>query len=264
MEYTTDKEFFELLDAVVKEQTITVPNSDGNNYTFQTLTANQLKCLVQTLVDRSLNNLSFNSTLYQIIEQNLIKTPQLKTPNEFNTLDVTLFLLTARAQTISEKIYMLDDDNKTMEVNLTEIVNKLLNYVEFTGADNLNSTVIESNNIKAFVGIPFAKTELEINNEIYKDLNLTDETQTSKVQDFVGEAFIAEITKWIKKLDIDNKVLDYSALPFKNKVKILESLPAPLVEKILDYIEKTKKDIQGCITISNKLLPLNGSLFSVR
>jgi hypothetical protein len=264
MEQASDKEFFQLLDTVVKQQSITAPNTDGNIYSFQTLTANQLKELVQTLVDKSLTNLSFNSALYKIIEQNLIKEPETKPAEKFNLIDVTLFLLSARSQIISEKIYMVGEEDKALEINLQDLIKKLLDYIRTTTPENIESNVIETENIKAVIGIPFMRTETLTNNQIYKNLNLSEETKNSEVETFVGNAFIAEITKWIKTLQIEEKVLDYDNLPFNSKVKILESLPATLVEKILDYIEKTKRDMQLCITVSGKVLPLNGSLFSVR
>lgn len=159
-----------------------------------------------------------------------------------------------------------DQENAApIEVDLNVIVDNLKSFVNQVGYEKLHSTTIESDNIKATIGLPTIKVENQTNNEIYKNVKPTDLTDDSKVlEEFVGNAFLAEITKWIIQLEINNTALEYKSLSFDKKMKVLESLPASLVEKVVSYIEETKQRIQSCLTVSNKILPLNSSLFSVR
>lgn len=266
MEQVSDNEFFQLLDTIVKEQKINVPTTSKETYTFGALTTNQLKEIIQTLVDKSLSNVSFNTAVYNIIKENLIVGDLTDKPlKEFNSLDAILFLLTARIQVISDKVYMLSDDEEgAIEVNLNSIVDNILKFVESSTSEKLHEYTVELENIKTTLGIPFLKTEIEINKELYKGVDLTSETKSSEVENFIGNAFIVEIAKWIKNIQINDRVLDFTILPYNAKVKVVEGLPAALIEKVLQYIEQTKNDIRSCLTVSNKVLPVNGSLFSIR
>ena len=219
MEQANDQEFFSLLYALLKEQTISVPNTDGKTYTFQALNANQLKQLIQTLFDKSLNNISFNSTILQIMQQNLVVSEGVKPVEQFNIIDKNLFLLSARIQAIANKVYMLGDDNLPFEVELNSLIDNLVKYVTTTGIEQLNEKEIGSNNIKAVVGLPYAQVDVSINQETYQNITITEDMDPKKLEEFVGNAFIAEIAKWIKTLTINDKVLDFSSLTFKNKMK---------------------------------------------
>lgn len=261
-EDTNKKEFLALLETVLKQQQTSIPNSNGETYKFHPLTANQLKELVQTLADTSLTNLSFNSAVVRIMKENFIKDETLqKKAENFNILDKILFILSIRIQAVADKVYILDD-NQPVEIDLNDTIEKLKSYA----ADNkelLEKTTITDNNINIVVGLPLATTDLEVNNHTYKNLKIKSEDE-GKLEETKGKAFIAEIVKWIQTIVIENTILNFADLNVEEKVKLLESLPASAVEKILVYIETAKQNIQDCLSYSNKVLPLDGSLFSIR
>lgn len=259
---TNKQEFFSLLDAALQRQHILVSNSDTQIYKFKALTTNQLKQIVQTLIDTSLTNLSFNSTIIDIMKQNYIAEESLtKTINDFNIVDKILFILANRIQTVSDKVYILDDANEPIEIDLTDTINKFIENI--SNSTLLQETTFTEEGISVIIGLPLASIDLEINQILYKNFDIKNENSET-LEALVGKAFVAEIVKWIKQTTIQDTTLIFSELSFDDKFNLLEKLPASLTEKILNFVEDSKQTIQNCLSYSNKVLPLDGSLFTIR
>ena len=82
----------------------------------------------------------------------------------------------------------------------------------------------------------------------------------------MGEAFINEIAKTINTITLDgDKVLNLSSGSFKSRLKTVESLPASLVQSVIEFVEKYKKVTEGCLVVDESFsVPVDGSLFSTR
>ena len=102
-----------------------------------------------------------------------------------------------------------------------------------------------------------------MNEEIYKNSNpnVEDPEELRKV---LGEAFINEIAKAVRTLTIDEKTLDLSTVTFKSRLKTIETLPASLIQKVIEYIEEYKKVVDDCLTVNGHTIVIDGSLFSLR
>lgn len=256
----SNKEFFALLDSVVKEQTINVLNSDGKEYTYRILSTNQLKAIIQTVIDTSTTQTAFHSTVFEIMKQNALNTD--KSVDAFNILDKLFFIIDNRINAVSPTLFIRGDDSNTfIPTDLNEVKAKLTELVK--NKETIEDRVVGDEKIKVKVGIPLIKTEQTVNKDIYSKLNLTAQ-DSSAAQETLGTTFLIEISKWMKELTIGDQTLNLETISYESKLEAVEKVPASVIEKVIDYIETTKQKIDDCLVVSNRLLPLNGTLFSVR
>jgi hypothetical protein len=105
--------------------------------------------------------------------------------------------------------------------------------------------------------------ESQLNDEIYKNSNpnVEDPEELRKV---LGDAFINEIAKAVRTLTINDQTLDFSAVTFKSRLKTIETLPASLIQKVIEYIEEYKKVVDESLTVNGHTIVIDGSLFSLR
>lgn len=257
---TENKEFYDLLNEIVEEQTFDLelcPKTDGASVSCKKLSTAQLKELIKSVVDSPLTQSSFNSTATKIFKQSLIG----HSMESLNTIDRLLFILQTRIQSLSPVI-TFDNQGKKINVNLEEIKNKLLTQLK------LNSKLIESQTvaegkISLTFGVALLDTELQLNDEIYKNSKV-DVENVEELRKIVGEAFINEIAKTIQTITVNDKTLNFSTVTFKSRLKTIESLPASLIQKVIEYIENYKKVIDDCLTVQDYTIPIDGSLFSLR
>lgn len=256
----SNKEFFALLDSVVKEQTLNIINSDGNEYKYRILSTNQLKAIIQTIIDTSTTQTAFHSTVFEIMKQNLLNTD--RSVDTFNILDKLFFIIDNRINAVSPTLFIRGDEaNSFIPTDLTEVKTKLAELIK--NKETIEDRVVGDEKIKVKVGIPLIKTEQTVNKDIYSKLNLTAQ-DPSAAQETLGTTFLIEISKWMKELTIGDQTLNLETISYESKLEAVEKVPASVIEKVIDYIETTKQKIDDCLVVSNRLLPLNGTLFSVR
>ena len=126
----------------------------------------------------------------------------------------------------------------------------------------LDKTITEAD-IEITYGVPTLESETKLVDEIYSKLKLNVD-DVEELRKILGEAFINEIAKTVKKIKIQDKTLEFSDISFRSRIKTIESLPANLINNIIQYVEKYKGLLDGCLTVENTVLPIDGSLFSFR
>lgn len=257
-----EKSFLSLLEKVTDSYSLDVPNSFGTTYKFKALTTEQLKNIVQTVVDTSTAQINFHEAIFNSMKENYIGDIQVT----FNVLDKLFYIIDNRIQAVNSTLFIRGDGDSYIPIDLTEVKQKLIDLVK-TNSNMATNTALELTNVLVQVGIPTVEAERQANTEVYASLNLQ-KTDTEDVQDTLGQVFLTEIVKWIKSITIEEgdkkEEINFEKLSSFTKVQILEKLPASVTEKVIDYIEKTKQTIDKCLIVSNRILPLNGSLFSVR
>ena len=255
-----NKEFYDLLNSVTTTETFSLTLTDGKEYTFKQLTTSQLKDLIKTVVDSPLTQAVFHNTMTKIMKDSLVG--EGIDTSLFNIVDRLLFTLETRIQSISSNI-TLTKENITEEVDLQSVKQKLVESLQKTPelfADN--TTTI--NQVEVSFGVPFIKIESQLNDEIYKNVDLNVENQ-EELRKILGETFINEIAKSIRAIKVQDKELDLSSVTFKSRLKTIESLPASLINGVIAYIEKYRKVIEESLTVKEEVVvPIDGSLFSLR
>lgn len=254
---TDNREFFDLLSSVATEQTFSLTLTDGSQVNCKQLTTSQLKELVKTVVDSPLTQAAFNTTATEIFNQSLVEGVN----TELNTVDRTLFILETRIQSLSPTV-TLKKEEKSITVDLRNIKEKLSKEIE-SHKDLFESKSLTEGQITLSFGVPTLKTELQLNREVYKNFK-TNVENVDELRKALGEAFINEIAKSINSLSIGEQILDFNTVSFKQRLKAVETLPASIVQKVIEYIENYKKIVEDCFIIDGETVPLDGTLFSLR
>lgn len=251
-----EKNFNELLAALAETETFDVTLTDGKSHTFRQLTTNQLKELVKTVVDSPLTQAAFNTTLSKIMKESLVG------EGDFSVIDRLIFAIETRIQSLSPSVTITQDE-KTTKIDLMEVKAKLASAIA-ANAELLQDKVIETPQLKLTVGVPSIKTETQLNEELYKNVSIDVQTP-EELRKILGDAFINEIAKAIKVIEISDKSMDLSSVNFKSRLKTVESLPASSIQKVIEYIEQHKKVVEDCLVVSEGVsVPIDGSLFSLR
>ena len=85
---------------------------------------------------------------------------------------------------------------------------------------------------------------------------VTNEAETVNAVEVVGDAFIAEISKYIKEITVNTGdsqvVLNYKNLNYEQRYQVLDKLPVILVKSVMGYIEKV-------VNLQRQLLTFNGT-----
>lgn len=255
-----NNEFFALLDNVVQQQRLQVLNSDGEEYSFKVLTTAQLKSIIQTVVDTSTLQTSFHNAIYEVMKQNAVDLS--KPIQSFNILDKLLFIIENRIKAVSPTLFIQGEEDSYIPIDLQEIKTNLARLV-LNNKELISDKVLGDETITIKVGIPLIETEQLLNKTAYSELN-TDSEDPQILEEILGAAFLLEISKWVKEITVLNQTLDVASFETNQKIEMIKRIPASVIEKVIDYIEENKQKIDSCLTVSNKILPLNGTLFSVR
>lgn len=253
---TMEKNFNELLAALAEAETFDITLTDGKAYKFRQLTTNQLKELVKTVVDSPLTQSVFNTTLSKIMKDSLVG------EGSFNVIDRLLFAVETRIQSLSPSVTITQDE-KSITINLIEVRDKLIKVIADSAA-LLQDSTFETAQLKLTFGVPSVKTETQLNEELYKNVDINVQTP-EELRKILGDAFINEIAKAIKTIEVSGKSIDLSSVNFKSRLKTVEALPASSIQKVIEYIEKHKKAIEDSLIVSEGVsVPIDGSLFSLR
>lgn len=244
---------------------------------FKQLTTEQLKRLLKTIVDSPIYNTEFTLTFNSIIKENCL-TPDINTDN-FTVFDKVLILFKTRIESISPDYTINFTENEIKENNLKEksqvvsLTNKLL---EITNQNiKFEPTTIEYNNCSIVCNLPTLATENKLEKELHKNIKI-DVESPEELRTIVGDTFINELTKHFDSITINDKNVNLTELTFKNRIKIVETLPTNIINQALKYIENYRKVIKdlftfkldvettaGTTAVLEKELPLDASFFNM-
>jgi hypothetical protein len=257
---TTDKEFSDLLASIIEEQTFSTVLTNEKECTFKQLNTSQLKDLVKTVVDSPLTQAVFNTAISKIMKDSL-QTEGVNILN-LNIFDRLIFILETRINSLSDTI-TITNENVSYTVDLKEILKKLRASLA-NSPEILKDVVLEDGKITLVCGLPSIQTENQLNEEVYKNVK-ADVENVEELRKLLGEAFINEIAKTVKAVTISDQTKDLSTINFKARIALVESLPASLIKKVIDYVEKYKQVYEKGLEITETVsLPVDGSLFSLR
>lgn len=252
-----NKEFYELLNELVNEQTFDLELTNGTVVKCKQLTTAQLKELIKAVVDSPLTQTNFNTISTEVFKKSVLL------PSDYisNTLDRLLFLIETRIRSISSTMTVNTDEGNKV-IDFIKVKNNLVESIKRNANLTIDQTLTE-NGIEVTVGIPTLDVEGQLIEEIYKDF-VVNTDDPDDIRKMLGEAFINEIAKTFKQIKIQDKTLDLSTISFKSRIQTIETLPASLVQQVVKYLEDYKKIIDDALTFEGYTIPIDGSLFSLR
>ena len=258
---STDKDFLDLLNSLAEEQQYTIEfqrlNVDPITVKFKSLTTLQLKELVKTAVDSPLTQSVFNSTATKVFKESVVSPPS---DIQFNVIDRLIFLIETRIQTISPT-KVIKSENKEIEVNYNDVLLSLKKSLK-TNANIFALTSSKANKVSIVYGAALIDTEVQLEEEIYKNVEIKIDN-VEELRKVVGEAFINEIAKAIHTVTIDDKSINLNEMSFKKRLKLVETLPASLIQKVVEYVEAYKNMVNASLTVKDFTIPIDSTLFSV-
>jgi hypothetical protein len=252
----------DLLSNYTKEifiNTIWVP-SIKKYITVNELSSKQQKNLLSAAIDTNAEGYKpfFTKIFYQILLENCQTTKE--DVDAFTYYD-RLAIAIAMRKHISKELNVEFSEDLSETVDLSDLVENLKNYNHPT----LTTLNIEKNGITVSVQIeiPSIKKEVEYFNNIP---TLKKETTSEILKQAISEAYIAEVSKYIKEIEIQGINLGFNDLKTKQKILVLEKLPSAILQAVLKEISAWKEVYNEFFTVQSstgdkKLIDIDTTLF---
>lgn len=216
---------------------------------FKTLNLKQQKELLKTSIDENLVKVSFNILLNNIIADNIIEPINI---NSFYTFDRNAIAVSLRAKSLDNNYQQQDK-----LLNLEELINTF-SAVEFDPS-SLNTEIVE-NNITLLLKAPQLSIDREINTF---SLNKIKSSNNSDVQTIIGDLVIYEFLKFISVIKVQDKEINLSVLPIKERVSIIEKLPSNITNKVFNFIKEYRDLETKFVKFDDIVIDVDGSFFTI-
>jgi len=223
--------------------------SVGKSVDFKPISVKQQKDLIKSGLDGTLSGITISNTINQIIIDNSVE------KHPFVVTDKYPIIIALRRQSFGSEV-IVKQDGKQINFNLDRILVKKLQY----SSTSQHAIELTGTELKAHLDLVSLEDDIKINNiQLEKSRKNKDE----EISETVGSLFIYEIVKFVSKIEIgEESVVDMSKLPIKDRLTIIENIPATLNNQILEYIQQFRKEEMDYITVDGESLPIDARLFS--
>jgi hypothetical protein len=230
------------------------------NITIKEINAKQQKELLESAIDSSVYKSSFSKTFYDILISNASEPKE--TLDALNLADKIAISLALRSQ-ISPTVKVEFTETLSEDVSLKTISDKIQKY---SIPDPVSFEIVKNGiSISVTAALPSIVSDVQFDAFLLKNKRKTDNIE--EVKSIITEAFLTEVSKYIKSLSIDSQDLNYSSFSVHQKIQFVEKLPATIIQQILDIVTKWKKELESLLetTSSNgentKILDIDSILF---
>lgn len=215
---------------------------------FKPISVRQQKDLIKSGLDGILSGIIISNVINQVITDNSVE------KYDFLVVDKIPVILSLRKQSFGSEFISKQDQNET-RYDLDLILSKDLAYT------NIGKTELSLDNVNITVTLDVLTLEedTKINNFQLDKLKKGKEEDISET---VGSLFIYEILKFITKLEVNKEEVDMKAYSIKDRLSVVENIPAELNNKILEYIQGFRKEEMDYITVDGNTLSIDARLFS--
>lgn len=258
------EDFLTLLNKVAIENacSVYVP-SLKKEVKFKNISTLQQKKLIESIVDNPVFQTRLVIAMYEIVAENCLEKEALPF---FTFLDGVAAIFQLRISNYGSG-YKAFVEGKECIMDLSSIVENAKS-LELPESVTLNSGVFTVQ-----ISMPSFKEHYET--EIVYRKERTNNSETVNPAEVVGDAFISEISKFIKTISIvkeDSKSvdIDFKTITLQQRFSILDKLPVSLAKEIMGYIEKTQETQRQLLTFSGTsvdgdtkkaIVPLDSALF---
>jgi len=212
---------------------------------FREISTGQQKRLLKAVIDSPVYNTEFIFILHQIIKENCVENVDIDT---LTILDKLIIALMLRSISIS--------DNLDLEFVVPNSEQKIVRRLQIKDIADLALAKIhvepivikdESDTYEIFCDLPTILDEYNLEIQLRKNVETIEIKNEQQLRDTVGEVFTNEIVKYIKQVNIKNKVdgkiyeFNLKTMLFKDRLAILGHIPAKINNKIIEYINGAKQ-----------------------
>lgn len=259
-------EILKLLNTVNTEKAIDVYiPSLKRDIKFKNINTGQQKRLIKTVIDNPIFQTRLVYAIYEIVSENCLDSNAL---SALTYLDSIAAVIQLRVVNHGSKYNaLISGENYVMDLSTIVENSKTLVYL---ADENYIESVYTVN-----VGLPTIIEQYENEKQI-RGKTLGTHTEEVNAVEAVGDAFIGEISKFIKEItvEVEGKAtpLNYKALRYDQRYQVLEKLPISLVKSIMLYIEKATELQRQLLTFTGTnvkgqtkpaIVPLDSSLFNL-
>jgi len=225
-----------------------VPSLD-KEIQFKELKTEHQKTIVKTIIDSPVYNTQFIATMQGIIDELCIDKVD---TSKLNILDKFFILLKIRAACIGKKVEL--EQGKV--VDLEQVITDAKKNIKILKDKNIK----DNNGVYTVkVGIPSIKEESILEQALRKDVDeitdLSGEVNMENLREILNNTFTGELIKYIREIEITDKdkeekiTINLSDLGLKERIKLTDSLPTTISEKVVKYIEKVRAEIDKIVTV---------------
>lgn len=186
----------------------------------ESLTFKQQKDIISTITDGISGPLKFQKNLNDIIIENT-KNKDLK------VIDKSLIAIQLRIDSMGKKIKV---NGKEYDV-LGDVVNALKGIKHTTSKNITGSVTLE-------LEVPTLTAESQV---IIACVDILKKDSDKDIGKSLGEIYTFEIVKYIKSLTVGEDTIQFSEIPVRDRVKIVNNLPLSTNKEIIDFIQNIKQ-----------------------
>jgi len=213
---------------------------------FKPFNIGQQKKLLKATIDNPVFQTRFVVAIYDILVENCLE--DIKKLN-LTVIDYNSILLQYRKNAYGDVI-TVTEEGTDYKADINEAIGKI-NAVESL----LEQDIVEGS-ITLTLKTPALRDQYQLEKEL-RDGKLNDEqiiSGTVNVSGTIGDAFIGELSKYIKDITIQKEQervsVGYSNLTFADKFKIIEHLPASIVKKALPTISELTSKLTNSLQVT--------------
>lgn len=259
-------EILRLLNTVNIEKAIDVYiPSLKKDIKFKNINTGQQKRLIKTVIDNPIFQTRLVYAVYEIVSENCLDSNAL---SSLTYLDSIAAVIQLRVVNHGNKYNaLIGGESYVMDLStITESSKTLV----FLAAEDYTESVYTVN-----VGLPTVIEQYQNEKQI-RGKTLGTHTEEVNAVEAVGDAFIGEISKFIKEItvEVEGKAtpLNYKTLSYAQRYQVLEKLPISLVKNIMLYVEKATELQRQLLTFTGTnakgqsrpaIVPLDSSLFNL-
>lgn len=258
MELRNIENALELINKTITENyciKVIIPSVDISPISIKPLNISQQKKLISLTVEQDVYNSKFNEIFYNIIKENYLSTD----------------LLSVDALTIFDKAFIA----LALRSNINDIftshgnnisINTLLDTLHTTHTSNnfTKNVTFNYNNIIITCKLPTIETEVMCD---LAKMQIKSTDVAEQIQNIIAETVTNEIVKFIQTINIDAETIILSDFNFYERKRVVEQLPAAILEKILNYILEYKQSVEGVLTYKTAenadiIIQINSTFFA--
>jgi len=183
---------------------------------FKPVSTKQYKDLYACIKDNILYNTKFIIVTYNIIKDNCLEPDIL---DQINIIDRAFILLALRRNILGTTVKNIDF-NSNLALASTIVLPE--------------EELLTVSNIKISTQIPTLKEVYEMEVELRGDLK----EETVTIDALTENLIIGGCCKFIKKIQVEDTDLNFKAFNYKERIKLVESLPAATLNSIQNFAEK--------------------------
>lgn len=216
---------------------------------FRPLNIKQQKDLIKTAMDGAAAGATLNQVLNDIILSNA--TEQV----EFKVYDRYAIILALRSAVIGD-----DYIHNENAIKLTKVLKQNIKEYKQRAFDETRE--IGYHTILTSLELPSIAKDVRVNERFVK--NIKTRENSDNYGEAIGNLYVYEIIKFIKSIQIEGEddIYDFESISLKDCVTIVESLPAGLNTKIIEYIESIREVENSFLETENGMIEISAAFFT--